>query len=102
AIIGLAHSLGLEVVAEGVESGDQWEYFRARSCRTLQGFHFNRPVPRQEVPQLLEKRYLAAPRAVEPLVAPEAEGRRVETTPAETPAEETTASGPRAGDALPE
>ncbi|MFP4066728.1 MAG: putative bifunctional diguanylate cyclase/phosphodiesterase [Spirochaetaceae bacterium] len=61
AIIGLAHSLGLEVVAEGVESGDQWEYFRARSCRTLQGFHFNRPVPRQEVPQLLEKRYLAAP-----------------------------------------
>lgn len=55
AIIGLAHSLGLEVVAEGVESGDQWDYFRTHECQTLQGYHFNRPVPRGDIPSLLER-----------------------------------------------
>jgi len=59
AIIGLAHSLGLEVVAEGVESGDQWDYFRTHKCQTLQGYHFNKPVPHTEIPPLLERGRLA-------------------------------------------
>jgi diguanylate cyclase (GGDEF)-like protein len=61
AIIGLAHSLGLEVVAEGVESSDQWDYFRTHECQTLQGFHFNRPVPQGEIGALLKKGLLAPP-----------------------------------------
>ncbi|MFP4375342.1 MAG: putative bifunctional diguanylate cyclase/phosphodiesterase, partial [Spirochaetaceae bacterium] len=61
AIIGLARSLGLEVVAEGVESGEQWDYFRSHDCQTLQGYHFNRPVPRGEIAALLEKGLLAPP-----------------------------------------
>jgi diguanylate cyclase (GGDEF)-like protein len=63
AIIGLAHSLGLEVVAEGVESGEQWDYFRTHECQTLQGYHFNAPVPHADIPALLEKGLLAAPEA---------------------------------------
>jgi EAL domain-containing protein (putative c-di-GMP-specific phosphodiesterase class I) len=59
AIIGLAHSLGLEVVAEGVESGEQWDYFRHHRCQTLQGFHFNAPVPHTEIPSLLKRGQLA-------------------------------------------
>ena len=44
AIINLAHSLDLDVVAEGVESSDQWEFFNKHQCRTLQGYHFNKPA----------------------------------------------------------
>jgi diguanylate cyclase (GGDEF)-like protein/PAS domain S-box-containing protein len=55
AIIGLAHSLGLEVVAEGVESGEQWEYFREHACETLQGFHFNPPLPSGQIRSVLQQ-----------------------------------------------
>jgi diguanylate cyclase (GGDEF)-like protein/PAS domain S-box-containing protein len=61
AIIGLAHSLGLEVVAEGVESSEQWDYFRTHECQTLQGFHFNRPVPQGDIGALLKKGLLGPP-----------------------------------------
>lgn len=59
AIIGLAHSLGLEVVAEGVETSEQWEFFREHKCQTLQGYHFNRPVSEGEIAALLKKGQLA-------------------------------------------
>ncbi len=59
AIIGLAHSLGLEVVAEGVETSEQWQFFRDHRCQTLQGYHFNRPVPEDEISALLMKGQLA-------------------------------------------
>jgi len=59
AIINLAHSLNLEVVAEGVESTDQWSFFNQHECRTLQGFHFNRPAASEEVLGMIERGQLA-------------------------------------------
>ena len=45
AISALARSLGLGLVAEGVEDARQAEFLRGRHCTELQGFLFSRPVP---------------------------------------------------------
>lgn len=44
ATIGLAHNLGMRIVAEGVETEEQLEYLRARQCDLAQGYYFSRPV----------------------------------------------------------
>ncbi len=44
-MINLAESLNLDVVVEGIETEQQWDYFKQVKCSTLQGFHFSRPVP---------------------------------------------------------
>jgi len=44
AIVALAHSLGLDVVAEGVEEGSQAALLRAIGCECVQGFYFSRPL----------------------------------------------------------
>jgi EAL domain-containing protein (putative c-di-GMP-specific phosphodiesterase class I) len=49
AIIALGHSLGLQVVAEGVERGDQVECLRALGCNFLQGHLFAHPMPASRV-----------------------------------------------------
>ena len=45
AIIGLAQSLGLETIAEGVETAVQSDVLLGLGCDTGQGYHFSRPVP---------------------------------------------------------
>ena len=49
AIITLGHSLGLKVIAEGVETGDQLDFLRRKLCDEFQGYYFSRPVPATEV-----------------------------------------------------
>ena len=49
AISALAHSLGLGLVAEGVEEAGQADFLRARYCTEMQGYLFGRPVPPQEM-----------------------------------------------------
>ncbi len=44
AVIAMAHSLGLRVVAEGVEKEGQLEFLRRQRCDELQGYYFSRPV----------------------------------------------------------
>jgi diguanylate cyclase (GGDEF)-like protein/PAS domain S-box-containing protein len=44
-IIGLAHSLKLKVVAEGVETGEQRDLLRLLNCDEMQGYLFSKPVP---------------------------------------------------------
>ncbi|MBF0625233.1 MAG: EAL domain-containing protein [Magnetococcales bacterium] len=44
AIISMAHSLGLDTVAEGVETMAQAEFLRDHQCRSMQGFLFSRPL----------------------------------------------------------
>ena len=48
AIIGLGHTLGLKVVAEGVEHAADAEQLRAAGCDELQGFHYSRALPPQQ------------------------------------------------------
>jgi EAL domain-containing protein (putative c-di-GMP-specific phosphodiesterase class I) len=45
AIVQLAHALGVQAVAEGVESSEQAEALRALNCHIAQGYHFSRPLP---------------------------------------------------------
>jgi diguanylate cyclase (GGDEF)-like protein/PAS domain S-box-containing protein len=51
--IGLAHSLGFQVVAEGVETAAQFDYLRLHGCDEVQGYHFHRPMPAGDVVRLL-------------------------------------------------
>jgi len=52
-IIALGHALGLQVVAEGVESAEQLQLLRASDCDEVQGFHLGRPGPADEYRRLL-------------------------------------------------
>lgn len=49
AIIVMAHALGLEVVAEGVETAEQEGYLRARNCDEVQGFHYGPGLPLDQI-----------------------------------------------------
>ena len=54
AIISLAQSLGLQVIAEGVETTAQREFLAANGCLAYQGYLFSRPVPMEEFGRLPE------------------------------------------------
>ena len=56
AIIAMAHSLDLTVVAEGVETADQLSFLRQAGCDIVQGFYFAIPMPAHELTQLLQRR----------------------------------------------
>ena len=53
AILAIAHSLNLEVVAEGIETRMQVELLKAISCTQGQGYFFNKPLPADEATHLL-------------------------------------------------
>jgi diguanylate cyclase (GGDEF)-like protein len=53
AIVVMAHSLGLKVVAEGVETAAQLSFLRAQHCDAVQGFFLYRPLPEAEVASVL-------------------------------------------------
>jgi diguanylate cyclase (GGDEF)-like protein/PAS domain S-box-containing protein len=54
AVISMAHSLKLRVVAEGVETPDELAFLQAHQCDEAQGYYFSRPVTAQQFAKLLE------------------------------------------------
>jgi EAL domain-containing protein (putative c-di-GMP-specific phosphodiesterase class I) len=45
AIISMATSLGMQTIAEGVETAGQLEFLQAKACTEVQGYHFSKPLP---------------------------------------------------------
>jgi EAL domain-containing protein (putative c-di-GMP-specific phosphodiesterase class I) len=48
--------MNLDVVAEGVETIEQVNSLRKYSCEKVQGYYFYRPMPRQDIEDILQKR----------------------------------------------
>jgi EAL domain-containing protein (putative c-di-GMP-specific phosphodiesterase class I) len=63
AVISMARSLRLRVVAEGVETLQELEFLCAHQCDEVQGYYFSRPVPAAQFAQLLATGIPAAARA---------------------------------------
>ena len=59
AIISMAQALGLDLVAEGVETMDQASYLRERGCYSIQGYLISRPIPIEELVELCKQDFRA-------------------------------------------
>ena len=57
ASISLAQKLGLEVVAEGVETAEQLQFLHDRGCDLVQGYYLSRPVPKADLMELLPREW---------------------------------------------
>ena len=69
AIVGLGKSLGVPIIAEGIETARDEEVVRTMGCSIAQGFYYSQPVPAVELPGLLAKTYGAAVKALPQVVA---------------------------------
>ncbi len=56
AVIAMAHSMRLNVIAEGVETAAQLDFLRAHDCNEVQGYYFSPPVPADDLTRLLRER----------------------------------------------
>lgn len=68
-VIGIAKSLHLDIIAEGVENREQLEFLRNEGCHQIQGFYFSKPLTPEDALAYLQEHYLEEP--VEELVPAE-------------------------------
>jgi EAL domain-containing protein (putative c-di-GMP-specific phosphodiesterase class I) len=55
AIIAMAHSLNLRVLAEGVESEEQMQFLRKENCDEMQGFLYSKPISADEIAEMIRQ-----------------------------------------------
>ncbi len=60
AVVNLAHSLRMDVVAEGVETAEQLEYVRSTGCDAVQGFYYGRPMEAAQFEDFVVKNHRIA------------------------------------------
>ena len=61
AIIAMGETLGLTVVAEGVETIEQLNYLKGQSCNEMQGFYFSKPIVPEQFADLLRENSTPSP-----------------------------------------
>ena len=61
-IIVMGRNLGLEVIAEGVETTAQADFLRSEGCHEMQGFLFSKPVPKEMFEKFLMSSSRESPR----------------------------------------
>ncbi|MBA4382975.1 MAG: hypothetical protein C0406_10455, partial [Sideroxydans sp.] len=54
-IIAMTEALGLNVIAEGVETKEQQDFLDLRGCHAFQGYYFGKPMPLEQFEKLLGK-----------------------------------------------
>jgi len=59
AVINLAHNLGIQVIAEGVETEEQLNFLRQHGCNLIQGYLISRPIPAVELERVLDEGILS-------------------------------------------
>ncbi|SHK86227.1 diguanylate cyclase (GGDEF) domain-containing protein [Fibrobacter sp. UWT2] len=63
-VIGIAKSMNLDLIAEGVESESQLQFLRDEGCRLIQGFYFSKPLSAEKARDYLQEHYAPATTAV--------------------------------------
>jgi EAL domain-containing protein (putative c-di-GMP-specific phosphodiesterase class I) len=64
-IIALAHNLGLDVIAEGVETGAELTFLQEKGCNIYQGYYFSKPLPEKAFSRYLQNNgHIKAARSV--------------------------------------
>ena len=55
AIIALAHGMSMSVIAEGIETEPQLQFFKEKGCDGIQGYYYSRPLPADQMTEMLRK-----------------------------------------------
>jgi len=55
-IISMAHSLGVRVIAEGVETEEQLNFLKDYDCDEIQGYYYSKPIPAEDFTKLLKEK----------------------------------------------
>ena len=56
-IVSIGRSLDIAIVAEGVETSEQLQLLKAMGCDEIQGYLVSRPLPPEEIPTLMTKKF---------------------------------------------
>jgi EAL domain-containing protein (putative c-di-GMP-specific phosphodiesterase class I) len=61
----MGRTLSLTVVAQGVETKEQADFVRRNACDEFQGFYFNKPLPAEQIAELLRARTNTSPSGIQ-------------------------------------